>query len=180
MLFSLTLPRKIVVVMPAYNAAKTLKITYDDLPHGEIGEVILVDDASRDETVRVAKDLGLTVFVHLRNYGYVFDRARIIDTVGLVSPEAIPYLLKERAPGQDFNYAISPEVMTTLQPDYLITLEIFARPTLLQSPEFLQNYRLVQTYTASDFNSRACWCLSVAQRQTDNARHDHKIFYASK
>lgn len=70
MLFSLTLPRKIVVVMPAYNAAKTLKITYDDLPHGEIGEVILVDDASRDETVRLAKDLGLTVYVHSRNYGY--------------------------------------------------------------------------------------------------------------
>lgn len=70
MLFSLTLPRKIIVVMPAYNAAKTLKITYDDLPRGEIGEVILVDDASRDETVRVAKDLGLTVFVHSRNYGY--------------------------------------------------------------------------------------------------------------
>ncbi len=70
MLFSLTLPRKIVVVMPAYNAAKTLKITYDDLPRGEIGEVILVDDASRDETVRVAKELGLTVFVHSRNFGY--------------------------------------------------------------------------------------------------------------
>jgi glycosyltransferase involved in cell wall biosynthesis len=70
MLFSLTLPRKIVVVMPAYNAAKTLKITYDDLPRGDIGEVILVDDASRDETVRVAKELGLTVFVHSRNYGY--------------------------------------------------------------------------------------------------------------
>ena len=70
MLFSLTLPRKIVVVMPAYNAEKTLKITYDDLPHGDIGEVILVDDASRDETVRVAKELGLTVFVHSRNYGY--------------------------------------------------------------------------------------------------------------
>ncbi len=64
------LPRKIVVVMPAYNAAKTLKITYDDLPHGEIGEVILVDDASRDETVRLAKDLGLTVYVHSRNFGY--------------------------------------------------------------------------------------------------------------
>ena len=58
MLFSLTLPRKIVVVMPAYNAAKTLKITYDDLPHGEIGEVILVDDASSDGTPdRIARRL---------------------------------------------------------------------------------------------------------------------------
>src|SRR5512136_2966783 len=72
MLFSLTppLPRKIVVVMPAYNAARTLKITYDDLPHGDIGEIILVDDASHDETVRVAKELGLTVYLHSRNYGY--------------------------------------------------------------------------------------------------------------
>jgi glycosyltransferase involved in cell wall biosynthesis len=63
-------PRKVVVVMPAYNAAKTLKITYDDLPHGEVGEVILVDDASRDETVHIAKELGLNVYVHGRNYGY--------------------------------------------------------------------------------------------------------------
>ncbi len=62
--------RKIVVVMPAYNAEKTLKITYDDLPRGDIGEVILVDDASRDETVRLAKELGLTVYVHSRNFGY--------------------------------------------------------------------------------------------------------------
>jgi glycosyltransferase involved in cell wall biosynthesis len=64
------LPRKVVVVMPAYNAAKTLKITYDDLPRGDVGEVILVDDASRDETVKVAKELGLNVYVHGRNYGY--------------------------------------------------------------------------------------------------------------
>ena len=72
MLFDLstTLPHKVVVVMPAYNAARTLKITYDDLPHGDIGEVILVDDASRDETVRVAKELGLTVYLHSRNFGY--------------------------------------------------------------------------------------------------------------
>ena len=65
-----TLPHKVIVVMPAYNAEKTLRITYDDLPHGEIGEIILVDDASRDETVRLAKELGLTVYVHSRNYGY--------------------------------------------------------------------------------------------------------------
>jgi glycosyltransferase involved in cell wall biosynthesis len=63
-------PRKVVVVMPAYNAAKTLKITYDDLPRGDVAEIILVDDASRDETVKVAKELGLNVYVHGRNYGY--------------------------------------------------------------------------------------------------------------
>lgn len=66
----ITSDRKIVVVMPAYNAAKTLKITYDDLPRGEVAEVILVDDGSRDETVRIAKELGLTVYIHTRNFGY--------------------------------------------------------------------------------------------------------------
>ena len=63
------LPRK-VVVMRAYNAAKTLKITYDDLPRGEVAGIILVDDASRDETVRVARNLGLNVYVHSHYYGY--------------------------------------------------------------------------------------------------------------
>ncbi len=86
-------------------------------------------------------------------FGYVFDQAYIIDTVGLVSPEAIPYLLKERVPGQEFNYAISPEVMLALHPAYLITLEIFARPTLLQSPEFVQQYELIETFESSDFGS---------------------------
>ncbi len=86
--------------------------------------------------------------------GYAFEQARIIDTVGLVSPEAIPYLAKERAPGQEFNYAISPNVMMALQPDYLITLEIFARPTLVQSPAFLQRYQLLKTFPASDFGSQ--------------------------
>src|SRR6187200_2289811 len=61
---------RLFVVMPAYNAARTLKRTYDELPHELIDTVILVDDASRDETVDIARDLGLTVFVHNRNYGY--------------------------------------------------------------------------------------------------------------
>lgn len=87
-------------------------------------------------------------------FGYAFDRAHIIDTVGLVSPEAIPYLLKERAVGQEFNYAISPAVMTALKPDYLITLEIFARPTLLQSPDFLRDYQLIKTFETNDFGSK--------------------------
>jgi len=66
---SLTKP-KVVVVMPAYNAAKTLHMTYADLPHDSVDLVILVDDGSKDETARIARDLGLEVFVHHRNYGY--------------------------------------------------------------------------------------------------------------
>ncbi len=61
---------KIVVVMPAYNAARTLRMTYADLPHDKVDLVILVDDASSDETARIARELGLELFVHNRNYGY--------------------------------------------------------------------------------------------------------------
>ena len=62
--------KKVVVVMPAYNAAKTLRMTYAALPHDVVDLVILVDDGSKDETVRIAKELGLELFVHNRNYGY--------------------------------------------------------------------------------------------------------------
>ncbi len=62
--------RKVVVVMPAYNAEKTLKLTYADLPHDHIDHVILVDDHSQDATVEIAQELGLEVYVHNRNYGY--------------------------------------------------------------------------------------------------------------
>lgn len=61
---------KIVIVMPAYNAAKTLEKTFNDIPKELVGEVILVDDCSRDETVRIAKKLGLTIFIHPNNLGY--------------------------------------------------------------------------------------------------------------
>lgn len=61
--------KKIAVVMPAYNAEKTLRVTVDELP--EIVDMrILVDDFSSDRTVEVARELGLVHFVHDRNYGY--------------------------------------------------------------------------------------------------------------
>ncbi|MDO8493090.1 MAG: glycosyltransferase family 2 protein [bacterium] len=62
--------KKVVVVLPAYNAAKTLEITLKAIPKGVVDEVILVDDASKDNTVDVAKSLGLKVFVHPKNRGY--------------------------------------------------------------------------------------------------------------
>jgi glycosyltransferase involved in cell wall biosynthesis len=56
--------------MPAYNAEKTLRMTYAELPHDVVDLVILVDDGSSDETTRIARELGLELFVHNRNYGY--------------------------------------------------------------------------------------------------------------
>ena len=61
---------KVVVVMPAYNAAKTLRITYDAIPKENVDQVILVDDGSSDDTLKIAKELKLEVFVHARNFGY--------------------------------------------------------------------------------------------------------------
>jgi glycosyltransferase involved in cell wall biosynthesis len=61
---------KVVVVMPAYNAGRTLRMTYEELPKDTVNLVILVDDGSRDATLEVARELGLEIFVHDRNYGY--------------------------------------------------------------------------------------------------------------
>jgi glycosyltransferase involved in cell wall biosynthesis len=61
---------RVIVVMPAYNAALTLERTYADIPHAVVDHVILVDDVSRDETVEIAKRLGLQVIVHRQNRGY--------------------------------------------------------------------------------------------------------------
>lgn len=62
--------RRTVVVMPAYNAATTLKRTIDDLPPGIADEILVVDDCSTDNTVEVAQELGLRVIRHTRNGGY--------------------------------------------------------------------------------------------------------------
>jgi glycosyltransferase involved in cell wall biosynthesis len=56
--------------MPAYNAEKTLKMTIDAIPPGSCDEIILVDDASRDGTSELARELGLKVFRHDKNLGY--------------------------------------------------------------------------------------------------------------
>jgi len=62
--------KKVVVIMPAYNAEKTLKQTYDEIYHDFVDEVILVDDNSADNTKTVSKDLNITTIVHTKNKGY--------------------------------------------------------------------------------------------------------------
>ena len=62
--------KKVIVIMPAFNAEKTLAQTFSEIPSSIVDEVILVDDASADRTVEVAHELGITVFQHIKNLGY--------------------------------------------------------------------------------------------------------------
>lgn len=61
---------KVIAIMPAYNAERTIGKTYRDIPKGIVDKVIVVDDGSKDKTVKVAKKLGLQVVVHPQNRGY--------------------------------------------------------------------------------------------------------------
>jgi glycosyltransferase involved in cell wall biosynthesis len=87
--------KRIVVVMPAYLAGRTLEATWRDLPHDIVDEVVVVDDASDDDTVNVARRLGLDVILHPHNKGYGGNQktcytealARGADIVVMVHPD---------------------------------------------------------------------------------------------
>jgi glycosyltransferase involved in cell wall biosynthesis len=87
--------RRIVVVMPAYHAGRTLEATWRELPREVVDHVIVVDDASDDDTVAVARGLGLEVILHPRNMGYGANQktcyrealARGADIVVMVHPD---------------------------------------------------------------------------------------------
>ena len=62
--------KRITVVMPAYNAEKTLRKTHNEIPHDIVDNVILTDDASQDHTAEIARQLNIKTFVHTKNKGY--------------------------------------------------------------------------------------------------------------
>jgi glycosyltransferase involved in cell wall biosynthesis len=62
--------KRVVVVLPAYNAEETIQKTYSDIPLDIVDDVLLVDDHSSDRTLSVAKKLGIKTFFHSKNYGY--------------------------------------------------------------------------------------------------------------
>jgi glycosyltransferase involved in cell wall biosynthesis len=99
---------KVVIIMPAYNAAKTLSMTYVQIPDGVADEVILVDDASSDETSEIAKKLNLKVITHPHNVGYggnqktcymeaLREKADIVIMLhpdGQYDPKILPHLIE--------------------------------------------------------------------------------------
>jgi glycosyltransferase involved in cell wall biosynthesis len=84
--------RRVVVVMPAYNAALTLERTYADIPHDIVDRIILVDDVSRDQTVDVARQLGLDVIIHRQNLGYGGNQKTCYDAALEAGADAVVML----------------------------------------------------------------------------------------
>ncbi len=87
--------KKVVVVMPAYNAAATLQNTLDEMPMDIVDHIILVDDCSSDDTARVAREKGLEVIEHQKNRGYGGNQktcynaalAKDADIVAMIHPD---------------------------------------------------------------------------------------------
>jgi glycosyltransferase involved in cell wall biosynthesis len=88
--------KKVVVVLPAYNASQTLEITYNEIPLDIVDEVVLVDDASKDDTIEVAKRIGIRHIIrHEKNKGYggnqksCYDKAQELgaDIVIMLHPD---------------------------------------------------------------------------------------------
>src|SRR5215472_765755 len=101
-LITKTLPEKppqrahrVIAVMPAYNAERTLASTLADMPSGCVDEIILVDDGSKDRTVEAAREMGLTVIIHPQNRGYGGNQktcyrealARGADIIVMIHPD---------------------------------------------------------------------------------------------
>jgi len=110
--------------MPAYNAEKTLERTFADVPKGDVDDIILVDDVSRDRTVEIARRLGIHTVIHERNRGYGGNQktcyatalARGADVVVMVHPDhqydptVIPHLLQALTSG-DYDAAFGSRML---------------------------------------------------------------------
>jgi glycosyltransferase involved in cell wall biosynthesis len=87
--------KRVTVILPAYNAARTLERTFDEIPHDIVDEVILTDDGSKDETAVLSQRLGIHTLIHDRNRGYGANQktcyaealARGADIVVMLHPD---------------------------------------------------------------------------------------------
>src|ERR1700752_207448 len=102
---------KAVVIMPAYNAAKTLKMTYLALPHEIVDLVLLVDDGSTDETIKIARELNLQIFLHNRNYGYGANQ----KTCYIEALKAAADIIVMVHPDYQYDPACLPEIIRPLE-----------------------------------------------------------------
>jgi len=107
--------KKVIVVMPAYNAEKTLIKTYNEIPKDIVDEIILTDDASKDDTVEIANNLKITTIMHSSNKGY-----------GANQKTCYSEALKLR-----------PDIIIMLHPDYQYTPKLIpAMVSMIDSGEY--------------------------------------------
>jgi glycosyltransferase involved in cell wall biosynthesis len=122
---------KIIVVMPAYNAAKTLKITFEAIPDKVVDQIILVDDGSTDKTLEIARQLQLTVFVHTRNYGYGANQKTCYSEALKEGADIVVML----HPDYQYDPALLPDVLAPIksgQADIVLGSRFLAGNTLEQ------------------------------------------------
>jgi glycosyltransferase involved in cell wall biosynthesis len=98
--------KKVIIVLPAYNAEKTLIDTYNDIPGDIVDDVLLVDDASRDSTVKISKKLGIQTIIHPENKGYGANQKTCYIEALKQNPDIIIML------HPDFQY--SPKLITAM------------------------------------------------------------------
>ena len=116
--------KKVVVVLPAYNAMHTLKQTYEEIPLDVVDDVVLVDDKSTDETIKVAEEIGIKHIVnHEQNRGYGGNQKSCYKTA----------------------LDLGADIVVMLHPDYQYT------PKLIESMCFLIANQVTQSYLDLEF-----------------------------
>ncbi|OGK37099.1 hypothetical protein A3F03_03735 [Candidatus Roizmanbacteria bacterium RIFCSPHIGHO2_12_FULL_41_11] len=99
----------VIVVMPAYYAAKTVEKTFREIPTGIVSQVILVDDGSRDNTAEIARSLGITVFRHAKNCGYGGNQKTCYQEALKLNPDVVVMLHPDyQYDGTKINKLITP------------------------------------------------------------------------
>jgi glycosyltransferase involved in cell wall biosynthesis len=104
---------KVIAVMPAYNASKTLEKTYRDIPLEHVDEVLLVDDHSTDNTVAIAEALGLTVITHAENTGHGGNQKTRYDE----AMKTGAYIIIMIHPDYQYDSRLIPYILGFLQED---------------------------------------------------------------
>jgi glycosyltransferase involved in cell wall biosynthesis len=98
--------KKVIVVMPAYNAEKTLLKTYNEIPHDIVDKIILTDDASKDRTAELSKELNISTIVHIANKGYGANQKTCYNAALKLEPDIVIMLHPD--------YQYTPKLITAM------------------------------------------------------------------
>jgi len=98
--------KKVIIILPAYNAEKTLLKTYREIPKDIVDKIILTDDSSTDQTIKIAKKLNIKIMVHNENKGYGANQKTCYNTALKENPDIIIMLHPD--------YQYSPKLITAM------------------------------------------------------------------